>query len=416
MESRPLAPALARLAALLAGLLAGPLAPAAAWATPFPPCTPGACTLREAAARAGIAIGAALEAGQATLADPAGALVAAELSSVTPENAGKWQTLSPAPGVYDFAGLDAIVAYAEAHALRVRGHTLVWGRSNGPPAWLEAALAATPDPAAYLRALVREHAGTVVSRYAGRIESWDVVNEPLALFTGEPDPASPYQRVLGTGFIGEAFHAARAADPTARLFLNEIFTEFRDAKFDGLVALLRDLLADGVPIDGVGLQGHFGFGAPDRADLTAKLGALAALGLDVEITELDLPMLLFESAADPLAAQAAAYADVFAACLAVARCTGITTWGVGDGDSWLDRAEIFSFFAPNRPLLFDASLAPKPAYFAVREVLLAVPEPGPGVLLGLGAAALAGRPGTRPGRSARTDPATRALAPPTPPA
>lgn len=355
-------------------LIAGLAAPAAA------------TTLREAAAIAGLHVGVAT--GTVELDAGAAGLVASEFDSVTAENDMKWSVLAPAPGTYDFARADGLVAFAEANAMRVRGHTLVWGRPNGPPSWLDAALAAAPDPSAALQDLMLNHIATVAGRYAGRVESWDVVNEPLAFSSGGFDTSSPYYRFLGPGFVADAFHAARAADPTARLFLNEVSAEGNVVKFQGLLGLVRDLLADGVPIDGVGLQGHFLTARPNRVVLTERLQAIAALGLDVEITELDIPLVLFGNEPDPLAAQAAAYVDVFSACLAVEACRGVTVWGVTDADTWLDSLAFFESFAPNRPLLFDENGLPKPAHAAV-VALLAVPEPGTACALGLGLLGLA---------------------------
>jgi len=329
-------------------------------------------TLRQAAAAAGIYVGVATS--PAELASGVDAIVARDFNSLTPENQMKWSELAPAPGVYDFGPADALVDYAEANGMRVRGHTLVWGRPNGPPAWLDAELAAAPDPAAHLRDLMLDHIDTVAGRYAGRIESWDVVNEPLSITSGAFDPSNPYFQLLGEDYIADAFRAARAVDPSAKLFLNELGTERIPAKFAGLVALVEGLRADGVPIDGVGFQGHF-LTRPNRAALEAQLRTFAEMGLLVEITELDLPLVIFSGDADPLASQAQAYADVFAACLAVSACRGVTTWGVTDADSWLDHFDLLRFFAPNQPLLFGADGLPKPAYDAVLATLVAVPEP-----------------------------------------
>lgn len=358
--------------------------PSSAVATPI--------TLRDAAAAAGIYVGAATSPG--LLAAGEAPIVAREFNSLTAENQMKWSALAPTRGVYDFTDADALVAFAEANALRVRGHTLVWGRSNGPPTWLAAELAAAADPAAWLRETMLDHIAAVAGRYAGRIESWDVVNEPLAISSGDLDAASPFFALLGEDFIADAFHAARAVDPNAKLFLNEFGTDRIPAKHAGLVELLERLQGAGVPIDGVGLQGHF-LTRPDRAALESQLREFAAMGLLVEITELDLPMLLFANTADPVAAQAQAYADVFAACLAVSACRGITTWGVTDAHSWLDRFDLLQFFAPNEPLLFDAEGLPKPAYDAVLATLVAVPEPGTLVqlLVGLGLVAARARRG-----------------------
>jgi len=347
-------------------------------------------TLRQAAAAAGIYVGVATS--PAELATGVDAIVARDFNSLTPENQMKWSELAPAPGVYEFGPADELVAFAAANDMRVRGHTLVWGRPNGPPTWLAPELAAATDPAAHLRDLMLDHIDTVAGRYAGRIESWDVVNEPLAPLGGDLDPTNPYFQLLGENYIAEAFQAARAADPSAKLFLNEFGTERIAAKFTGLVDLVGRLLSEGVPIDGVGFQGHF-LKRPNRAGLEAQLRTFAEMGLLVEITELDLPLVLFSRDADPLASQAQAYADVFAACLAVSACRGITTWGVTDADTWLDDFDLFRSLAPNQPLLFDADGVPKPAYDAVLATLVTAPEPATisQLFLAVGALALHAR-------------------------
>lgn len=160
-----------------------------------PPASAAPLTLRQAADAAGIYVGVATS--PAELATEVGAIVAPEFSSLTPENQMKWSELAPAPGVYDFASADMLVAFAEANEMRVRGHTLAWGRSNGPPSWLAAELAAAADPAAHLRDLMIDHIDAVAGRYAGRIDNWDVVNEPLAAATGELDATNPYLQLLG---------------------------------------------------------------------------------------------------------------------------------------------------------------------------------------------------------------------------
>lgn len=363
------------------------IAPAAR-ALPVCVAGPGACTLREAAAVAGLRIGVALDRKVIEGGRPGAALAAQQFDSVTAENAMKWGALSPAPGQYDFTGADALVTFAQANGQRVRGHTLLWGRLNGPPAWWSAELAGAANPAQRAGELIDAHVATVAGRFAGAIESWDVVNEPFAAFGGAMDSASPFQQALGSAYVERALRTAHGADPLARLFLNEVNLEIDDAKLDGMVALASGLLANGVPLHGIGFQGHFLF-PPSFDDLRARLQRVADLGLDVELTEVDLPISRFAGSPDPLAAQAAAYAEIVRACLAVSRCTGITLWGLEDGDTWLDQAALWSLLAPNRPLLFDASLAPKPAFFAVRDALLAVPEPGTAAITGLGLVMLA---------------------------
>jgi endo-1,4-beta-xylanase len=281
----------------------------------------------------------------------------------------------------------------------VRGHTLFWGRLNGPPAWLEGELAAAPDPAVRLAELMEEHAAALVGRYAGRVAQWDVVNEPFNVEGTRLDPTSPFLRELGESYLDLAFHAANAADPSATLYLNEVLAEQVPQKLDNLLALVEGMLARGVPVHGVGLQGHWGlFGAPDRGHLEDTLRRVGQLGLEVELTEVDLPLVMFQGP-DPLAEQAQAYADVFGACAAVAACKGVTVWGIDDAGTWLDSFFPFSQFAPNRPLLFDEQGTAKPAVDAIIGALRA-PEPACAALVALALATL-GRARAHGPRAAR---------------
>jgi endo-1,4-beta-xylanase len=327
---------------------------------------PAPFPLSDLARRIGFEVGAAID----TTDTPAQRLrVALEFTSVTAENAMKWTPLSPAPGVYDFTDADAVVAFAEASGQRVRGHTLFWDRLNGRPAWLPGELAAAPDSAARLMELMQDHARTVVGRYAGRIAQWDVVNEPLELLGPNVDPINLFVAELGEAYIDIAFATAHAADPNAALFLNETLAVSLPRKFDGLIALAERLLARGVPLHGIGLQGHYYVDPPERAVLQSQLQRIAALGLLVELTEVDIPIFHFGAQPDPFAAQGEAYGAVFEACLAVPACTGITTWGIDDSDTWLDSFILTSALRPNRPLLFNIFGFRKPAYFAAVAAL-----------------------------------------------
>ena len=359
-------------------MLFGPLAPeadASAYA-------PG--SLAAAAEGAGVHVGAAID---SNLNASRREVAAREFTSATVENSLKWQPLSPSPGVYDFSQADQAVDWAEQNNLRIRGHTFIWNSLNGKPGWLDAEVNSAADPAAHLTQLMETHIETVMQRYAGRIEQWDVVNEPLSTLGAEHDPASLFYQTLGEQYLDIAFHAARVADPQAALFLNETLTEPLPAKFQALMQIVQGMQARDVPIDGVGLQGHFFLGPPDPVALKAQLEAVAALGLLVELTEVDIPISHFASQPDPLAAQGEAYRDVFAACIQVSACTGVTTWGIDDADTWLDTFYISQPNAPNRPLLFDEQFDPKPAYDAVVDVLLAARVP---LLLPGGLALLAG--------------------------
>ncbi len=328
------------------------------------------CTVGEAATEIGRFAGTTSEA-QGWTNEPVGELVRRHFNSVTSQNELKWGRLVRSPGVYDFAHADETVAFAQQHGLRMRGHVLFWHRLNGPPAWLDAELD-TGDPEARLRELIREHAHAVVGRYKGRIHTWDVVNEPLAILSDHVDPESIFFQTFARyeDFLDLAFQSAREADPEAKLFLNEIFASVSQASFDGLYALVRGMIERGTPIDGVGFQGHFILSLPEREQLQERLQAFADLGLIVEITELDVSISLLTDSSNPLAAQAEVYRDVFAACHAVSACAGITTWNSHDGATWLDRDAGFAPLGPHAPTLFDEELQPKPSYTAARDALL----------------------------------------------
>ncbi len=328
------------------------------------------CTLGEAAGEVGRFAGTTSEA-RGWTDEPVGDLVRRNFNSVTSQNELKWGALVRTRGVYDFAHADETVAFAEENGLRMRGHVLFWHRLNGPPAWLDAELD-IGDPEARLRELMREHVETVVGRYKGRIHTWDVVNEPLVLLGDQVDPESMFFQAFENyeDFLDLAFRLAHEADPDAKLFLNEIFASFNQSSFDGLYRLVQGLVDRGTPIDGVGFQGHYIFGLPEREVLVERFQAFADLGLLVEVTELDVSISQFPNAVDPFVSQAEVYADVFGACSEVEACIGVTTWNSHDGATWLDRDATFAPRAPHSPTLFDEELNPKPAYDAAREALL----------------------------------------------
>jgi endo-1,4-beta-xylanase len=270
--------------------------------------------------------------------------VAAVFSSVTPENELKWETVEPQRGRFDFGPGDRVVGWARAHGLAVRGHTLVWHQQL--PAWVRGA-----D--------LRAHIVGEVRHYRGRIHEWDVVNEAV----GDDGKLRPdvFLADLGPGYIARAFAWAHAADPGARLVYNDYGIEGLGPKSDAVYAMVRALLAQHVPIDAVGFQAHVDTTAVPG--LLANLRRFAALGLDVELTETEVR--LGDTQGDALHAQAMAYERLVAACRAVPRCTRITFWGLDDRDSFAPTA----YPGFGRATLFDSSLRPKPAFFAVRRAL-----------------------------------------------
>jgi endo-1,4-beta-xylanase len=281
--------------------------------------------------------------------------IARAFSAVTPENEMKWDATEPQRGHFAFGAADRIVAFAAAHGLRVRGHTLVW--HNQLPGWL----ANKKLTGARLVAALRDHIDTVVGHFRGRVAQWDVVNEAIG------DDLRLRHDIwldrLGPGYIALAFRLAHAADPNAELFYNDYGAEGAGAKADAVYRLVKMLKSEGVPIGGVGLQGHVST-APIPG-LKANLERFAALGLDIVLSEVDVRLRGKPVTAAQLRQQADAYARIGQACTAVPRCRGIVVWGLDDDDSWIPQA----FPGYGSATLFDGHLHPKPAFFALRRAL-----------------------------------------------
>lgn len=267
-----------------------------------------------------------------------------EFTSVTPENEMKWDALESSRGTFTFGAADRIVSHAQQQGMQVRGHTLVW--HSQLPGWVGTLGAAD------LRAAMNTHITEVMRHYKGEIHSWDVVNEAFQDGGSGERRSSPFQNKLGDGYIEEAFRTARAADPAAKLCYNDYNTDGVNAKSNAVYNMVKDFKQRGVPIDCVGFQSHFNSNSPVPGDYRQNLQRFADLGVDVQITELDI-----EGSGS---AQATSYGNVIRACLAVSRCTGITTWGVTDKYSWR---------SSGTPLLFDDNYNKKPAYHAVLTAL-----------------------------------------------
>ncbi|WP_299535867.1 endo-1,4-beta-xylanase [uncultured Streptomyces sp.] len=300
-------------------------------------------SLGSAAAQQGRYFGAAVAANHLGE-TPYAATLDAEFTSVTPENEMKWDAVEPSRNTFAFGSADRIVNHARDRGTEVRGHTLVWHQQL--PGWVGQLAAAD------LRTAMNHHITQVMTHYQGKIRSWDVVNEAFQDGSGGARRSSPFQDKLGNGYIEEAFRTARSADPDAELCYNDYNTDGANAKSDAVYAMVKDFTSRGVPIDCVGFQSHFNSASPVPADYRANLQRFADLGVDVQITELDV------EGSGP--AQATSYANVVKACLAVTRCTGITVWGITDMYSWR---------AAGTPLLFDDAYAKKPAYAAVLDAL-----------------------------------------------
>jgi GH35 family endo-1,4-beta-xylanase/pectate lyase len=317
---------------------------------------PAAATqpLRDHASARGLLIGAAVATGPLSGEPAYQDTLNREFNAVTAENAMKWDATEPNPGQFTFAGADQVVSSAEANGQTVHGHTLVW--HNQTPGWVQNL------DAAGMRAAMQNHISTVVGRYAGRVASWDVVNEVFD-DNGGMRQSFWYQR-LGESFIADAFRYARAADPNAKLCINDYNVEGVNAKSTAMYNLVSRLRGQRVPIDCVGIQGHLAiqYGFPN--DLRQNIQRFADLGVDVRITELDVRMQL-PADATKLATQATYYRGVADACLAVSRCVALTVWGFTDKHSWVPG----TFPGEGAALPYNENYAPKPAYQSLHDAL-----------------------------------------------
>jgi len=302
-----------------------------------------ASTLGAAAAAQGRYFGTAVAAGHLSESAYASTLDT-EFNAVTPENEMKWDATEPSRNSFSFAAADQIVSHAQSQNMKIRGHTLVW--YSQLPSWVSG-LGATD-----LQTAMDDHITGLMAHYKGKIYAWDVVNEAFQDGGSGARRSSPFQDKLGDGYIEHAFRTARAADPNAKLCYNDYNIDGVNAKSTAVYTMVKDFKARGVPIDCVGLQGHFNSASPVPSDYQANLQRFADLGVDVQITELDV--------AGSGTAQANSYATVVRSCLAVSRCTGITVWGITDKYSWR---------SSDTPLLFDSNYAKKPAYDAVLSAL-----------------------------------------------
>jgi len=332
--------------------------PAAPTPTPGAPSTSDPDPLRAAAASAGKLIGAAVQ--SSYLSDSRYAAVFdRHFNYVTAEYEMKWDPIERTRGSENFSGGDAIVNFAAAHGMQVKGHALVW--HNALPSWVSALSASE------LRTELTRHINSVASHYRGRVVAWDVVNEAIDDAAGFGLRNSIFRQNLGDGYIADAFRAARAADPQALLFYNDYGGEGSGGKSDAIYELVRGLRAQSVPIDGVGLQMHIRAGNPPSADsVAANMRRLAALGLRVNISEMDVRVGDIGGGTPAnLDTQRAVYRSLVAVCVAEPACHAVTFWGFTDAHSW-----IYNQYGPDAPLLFDTQYAPKPAFYGVFDALM----------------------------------------------
>jgi endo-1,4-beta-xylanase len=363
---------------------------------PAAPASPTAGTLKGAyrdAFKVGVAINAATALGTDSATQ---ALVVREFNAITSDNFLKAALVNPQPGVYDFRAGDAFVALGERQKMFIVGHTLVW--HNQTPPWFFTDSTGKPNTPAQQKERLRSHIQAVAGHYAGRIHAWDVVNEVI----GDDGAYRPTTWVKGVGdgdtLVSLAFRYAAQYAPNTELYYND-FNAWRPAKRDGIVRLVRMLKKQGIRIDGVGMQGHWGLNYPETRYIEAAIDSFAAAGVKVMITELDVDVLPltkegqiigqsftepqwqneeFKKFLDPYPnglpdsvqrQLTARYAELFGIFWRKRdKIDRVTFWGAHDGLSWKNGYPIPG--RTNYPLLFDRARHPKPAYAAV----LAVPS------------------------------------------
>jgi endo-1,4-beta-xylanase len=291
-------------------------------------------------------------------------LIKRHFNSVTAENDMKWSSIQSTEGTFTFTNADKIVAFAEANGMRVRGHCLCW--HNQVPSWIFKDGQATASKKLVLQRL-RTHITTVMTHFKGKVYAWDVVNEAI------DDGNSIYRtslwyNICGEDYIIEAFKAARAADPDAKLFYND-YTAIDPTKSDKIYNLLAKLKEQDL-VDGIGLQGHWNISYPSGSLISNAFTKYKSLGIELQITELDVSV--YTSNSDPESEytdfiaqkQSVAYGSYFLEFRSFKDAlTGVTFWGLADDYTWLDNFPVAG--RKNYPLLFDVNLDPKPAYFEI---------------------------------------------------
>jgi endo-1,4-beta-xylanase len=333
-------------------------------------------------------IGAALNPGHFTETDEIGStLVKRHFNAITPENDMKWERIHPRPDAgpagYSFENADKYVAFGEKNRMFIVGHCLIW--HSQVPRWVFQDTEGKPLDRLELLQRMRDHILTVVGRYKGRVNGWDVVNE--ALNEDGTLRKSPWLNIIGEDYIARAFEYAHEADPRAELYYNDYNLDY-EAKRKGAIELVKKLQQQGIQVTAVGSQSHDKMEQPTVQQIDDTLKAFKELNVKVVITELDvdvLPAVTRQPTADVSArAEASAasnpyvsglpeemqkalakrYADLFAVFLKHRDViTRVTFWGVTDRHSWLNNFPAGG--RTNYPLLFDREGKPKPAFDAV---------------------------------------------------
>jgi endo-1,4-beta-xylanase len=303
------------------------------------------------------------------------ALLTSQFNSLTAENVMKMGPIHPNESEYNWAPADAIVEFAQSNQIKMRGHTLCW--HNQTPKWLFVNAAGDTVSKEVLLNRLKDHITTIVSRYKGKVFAWDVVNEAISDSKDEFYRKSVWYKICGEEFIAKAFQYAHEADPDALLFYND-YNEINPVKREKIIKMVSDLKKAGVPIHGIGLQGHWAISEPTTTELEKTLSDFSKLGLTLHITELDLSVYPKEHNArqkkaedyntEYTADKEARQAEQYKMCFELFRkyknsISSVTFWNISDRHSWLDNFPVRG--RKDYPLLFDKDLKPKKAFWEV---------------------------------------------------
>ncbi|MBD1911588.1 MULTISPECIES: endo-1,4-beta-xylanase [unclassified Leptolyngbya] len=301
---------------------------------------------------------------------------AQECAMLVPANELKWQALRPTPTTYNYERGDRLIHFAQKHNMMLRGHTLVW--HQGLPPWFKDTVHANNA-----ERFMADHIQTVVSRYAGQMHSWDVVNEAIAPGQGQARGLrnTPWLRLMGESYIEKAFRLAHEADPKALLFYNDFNLDFANPKDEkkrvAVLQLIERLLDKGVPIHGLGTQAHLNAAKLQQihaGKLRQYFGRIARLGLKVMVTELDVIDQQLPRDIDLRDRYVAAtYEDYLTILLQEAAVIGVITWGLSDRYTWLSGEKPRRDGLPVRPLPYDQNHRPKLAWNAIARAIAQAP-------------------------------------------
>lgn len=322
-------------------------------------------------------------------------IISKEFNTITAENCMKPLFLLDQNGNYNFEESDKFVDYAIKNNLTIVGHTLVW--KNSAPEWFFKDENGNTISREILILRLKDYIKTVVSRYKGKISYWDVVNEAVDVFKSDDNKSyaalkpSPWYNIIGEDYIKIAFEAAHDADPNCKLIYND-YNMYQSEKTDFIIDMVNSLKSEGVPIHGIGSQGHMFLNHPNLDKVEYWLRKISDANIPLHITELDVSVLpnawkhrgasvedRFDLAqeynpypnyipSDKLKQQAKRYKSLFKLFLKYSHAIErVTFWGVWDGNSWRNYLPMKG--RTDYPLLFDRSFKPKPAYFMLRDLV-----------------------------------------------